>query len=166
MKHKTVLSFDDLRDDFSRYEVRPRSANQQKYWKLLKDDKKSIVIAHGPAGCGKTLLATQNGIDQMKLQKIDSAFSAKTAKKLNFRPDLKSSSYDIKGVKSGYNFYQAMRVSVGVFLDQQGKVVTEAQAALADSNRLLAEGNFRDLELKILKSIDEEAGIGGEACPA
>tara|TARA_R110000765_G_scaffold350098_1_gene440185 strand:- start:126 stop:713 length:588 start_codon:yes stop_codon:yes gene_type:complete len=38
---------------------------------MLKDDKKSIVIAHGPAGCGKTLLATQNGIDLMKLQKIE-----------------------------------------------------------------------------------------------
>jgi phosphate starvation-inducible protein PhoH and related proteins len=62
MKHKTVLSFDDLRDDFSRYEVRPRSANQYKYWNLL---------AHGPAGCGKTLLATQNGIDLLKLQKIE-----------------------------------------------------------------------------------------------
>ena len=71
MKNKTVLSFDDLRDDFSRYEVRPRSANQHKYWNMLKDDKKSIVIAHGPAGCGKTLLATQNGIDLMKLQKIE-----------------------------------------------------------------------------------------------
>lgn len=70
MKHKTVLSFDDLRDDYSRHEVKPRSANQHKYWNMLKDDKKSIVIAHGPAGCGKTLLATQNGIDLMKLQKI------------------------------------------------------------------------------------------------
>jgi len=39
-------------------------------------------------------------MDRMKLQKIDSAFSAKTAKKMNIRPDLKSSSYDIKGVKS------------------------------------------------------------------
>jgi len=91
-------------------------------------------------------------MDRMKLQKIDSAFSAKTAKKMNIRPDLKSSSYDIKGVKSGYNFYQAMRVSVGVFLDQQGKVVTEAQAALDDSNRLLAEGNLTELELKRVKS--------------
>ena len=71
MKHKTVLSFDDLRDDFSRYEVKPRSPNQHKYWNMLKDDKKSIVIAHGPAGCGKTLLATQNGIDLLKLQKIE-----------------------------------------------------------------------------------------------
>ena len=71
MKHKTVLSFDDLRDDFSRFEVKPRSPNQHKYWQMLKDDKRSIVIAHGPAGCGKTLLATQNGIDLMKLQKIE-----------------------------------------------------------------------------------------------
>ena len=71
MKHKTVLSFDDLRDDFSRYEVKPRSPNQHKYWNMLKDDKKSIVIAHGPGGCGKTLLATQNGIDLLKLQKIE-----------------------------------------------------------------------------------------------
>ena len=43
MKHKTVLSFEDLRDDFSRFEVRPRSANQHKYWNMLKDDKKSIL---------------------------------------------------------------------------------------------------------------------------
>ena len=70
MKHKTVLSFEDLRDDFSRFEGRPRSANQHRYWNMLKDDKKSIIIAHGPAGCGKTLLATQNGIDLMKQQKI------------------------------------------------------------------------------------------------
>ena len=45
-----------------------------------------------------------------------------------------------------------MRVSGGVFLDQQGKVVTEAQAALDDSNRLLAEGNLTELELKRVKS--------------
>jgi len=71
MRHKTVLSFQDLRDEFSRYQVQPRSPNQHKYWNMLKDSKKSIVIAHGPAGCGKTLLATQNGIDLMKLQKIE-----------------------------------------------------------------------------------------------
>ena len=71
MRHKTVLSFQDLRDDYSRFQVQPRSPNQHKYWNMLKDDKKSIVIAHGPAGCGKTLLATQNGIDLLKLQKIE-----------------------------------------------------------------------------------------------
>ena len=70
MKHKTVLSFDELRDEFSN-SIKPRTTNQKLYWDLLKDDTKSIVIAHGPAGSGKTLLATQNGIDLMKLQKIE-----------------------------------------------------------------------------------------------
>ena len=70
MKHKTVLSFDELRDEFSNH-IKPRTTNQKLYWNLLKDDTKSIVIAHGPAGSGKTLLATQNGIDLMKLQKIE-----------------------------------------------------------------------------------------------
>ena len=70
MKHKTVLSFNELRDEYIN-EIRPRTANQKKYWNMLADDSKSIVIAHGPAGCGKTLLATQNGIDLMKLQKIE-----------------------------------------------------------------------------------------------
>ena len=93
MKNKTVLSFDDLRDDFSRYEVRPRSANQHKYWNMLKDDKKSIVIAHGPAGCGKTLLATQNGIDLMKLQKIEKIVITRPVvgadEEIGFLPDIK-----------------------------------------------------------------------------
>ena len=71
MKNKTILSFDDLRDEYSRNEVKPRSYNQHQYWQMLQDDAKSVVIAHGPAGSGKTLLATQNGIDLMKLQKID-----------------------------------------------------------------------------------------------
>ena len=70
MKHKTVLSFDELRDEFSNH-IKPRTTNQKLYWNLLKDDTKSIVIAHGPAGSGKTLLATQNGIDLMNLQKIE-----------------------------------------------------------------------------------------------
>ena len=69
MKHKTVLSFEDLRDEYSRYAVKPRSNNQRKYWELLQNPTKSIVIAHGPAGCGKTLL--QNGIDLLKIQRID-----------------------------------------------------------------------------------------------
>jgi len=71
MKHKTVLSFEDLRDEYSRYAVKPRSNNQRRYWELLQNPSKSIVIAHGPAGCGKTLLATQNGIDLLKIQRID-----------------------------------------------------------------------------------------------
>ena len=77
MKHKTVLSFEDLRDEYSRYAVKPRSNNQRKYWELLQNPTKSIVIAHGPAGCGKTLLATQNGIDLLKIRKFRGNFGFK-----------------------------------------------------------------------------------------
>ena len=35
------------------------------------------------------------------------------------------------------------------------------EASLAPLNT-----QIRDLELKVLKSVDQEAGIGGEACPA
>ena len=70
-RKKTVLSFQELQNEYSRYEVKPRSINQQTYWNMLRDDQTSIVIAHGPAGSGKTLLATQYGIDLMKLQRIE-----------------------------------------------------------------------------------------------
>ena len=38
--------------------------------------------------------------------------------------------------------------------------------ATTDASLSPLNKQIRDLELKILKSIDEEAGIGGEACPA
>ena len=38
--------------------------------------------------------------------------------------------------------------------------------ATTDASLTPLNKQIRDLELKILKSIDEEAGIGGEACPA
>ena len=70
MKHKTVLSFDELRDEFSN-SIKPRTTNQKLYWDLLKDDTKSIVIAHGPAGSGKTLLAVQVALDMLKIMVQD-----------------------------------------------------------------------------------------------
>jgi phosphate starvation-inducible PhoH-like protein len=44
----------------------PRNMTQEKYIKALNDDKQSIVFAMGPAGTGKTLLATQYAIRQLK----------------------------------------------------------------------------------------------------
>ena len=38
--------------------------------------------------------------------------------------------------------------------------------ATTDASLSPLNKQIRDLELKILKSIDQEAGIGGEACPA
>ena len=40
----------------------PRNENQKIYLQKLQDDAKSIVLAIGPAGTGKTMLAVQHGI--------------------------------------------------------------------------------------------------------
>jgi phosphate starvation-inducible protein PhoH and related proteins len=50
--------------------VIPRTMNQEKYAAAL-HSKKPIVFAIGPAGCGKTLLACQVGLHQLKHQDYD-----------------------------------------------------------------------------------------------
>ena len=44
----------------------PRNFNQETYLSLLLDPNKSIIIASGPAGTGKTLLAMQSAIKSLK----------------------------------------------------------------------------------------------------
>lgn len=48
-----------------------RSPNQQIYLQKLQDETKSIVLAIGPAGTGKTMLAVQNGIKQFQEGLVD-----------------------------------------------------------------------------------------------
>lgn len=51
----------------------PKSVNQKKYVDLLTDKEKSLIVALGPAGCGKTLFACSHAIESLKsgeIQKI------------------------------------------------------------------------------------------------
>lgn len=54
----------------NRVEIIPRSLNQEHYLSLLLDSRKSIVIATGPAGTGKTLLAMMAAIKALKERQI------------------------------------------------------------------------------------------------
>jgi phosphate starvation-inducible PhoH-like protein len=54
----------------SRVEIIPRNLNQEHYLSLLLDQTKSIIIATGPAGTGKTLLAMQAAIKALKERQI------------------------------------------------------------------------------------------------
>lgn len=54
----------------NKVEIIPRSINQENYLALLLDPTKSIVIATGPAGTGKTLLAMQAAIKALKERQI------------------------------------------------------------------------------------------------
>ena len=46
--------------------IYPKTPNQIEYNNLLTDDKNSVVVAVGPAGCGKTLLACNEAIRQLE----------------------------------------------------------------------------------------------------
>ena len=51
----------------------PKSENQKKYVELLTNPEKSLIVALGPAGCGKTLFACSHAIESLKrgdIQKI------------------------------------------------------------------------------------------------
>jgi len=52
-------------------EIIPRNLNQERYLELLLDNDTSIIIATGPAGTGKTLLAMQAAIRALKNKEID-----------------------------------------------------------------------------------------------
>lgn len=47
-------------------ELIPRSVSQEHYIELLKNNRKTIIFAIGPAGTGKTMLAVQMAIKQLK----------------------------------------------------------------------------------------------------
>lgn len=50
--------------------ILPRNINQEQYIELLEDYDKSIVFATGPAGTGKTLIATLYAIQQLRAKNI------------------------------------------------------------------------------------------------
>ena len=54
----------------NRVEIIPRNLAQEHYLSLLLDQSKSIIIATGPAGTGKTLLAMQAAIKALKERQI------------------------------------------------------------------------------------------------
>jgi phosphate starvation-inducible PhoH-like protein len=54
-----------------RVQIYPKNLNQESYLLKLNDPKKMIVFAIGPAGTGKTMLAVQWAIDQLKYGSAD-----------------------------------------------------------------------------------------------
>jgi len=52
--------------DYREVAIKPRNAKQEAYFKLLEAPKPSIVIAYGPAGTGKTMIACHVGIRNLQ----------------------------------------------------------------------------------------------------
>ena len=52
-----------------RVQIYPKNLSQETYLLKLNDPQKMIIFAIGPAGTGKTMLAVQHAIDQLKMGK-------------------------------------------------------------------------------------------------
>lgn len=72
-KTNNVTSIESYRPQVTRktrVEIIPRSLNQEQYLSLLMNEKKSIIIASGPAGSGKSLMAMLTSIKALKERQI------------------------------------------------------------------------------------------------
>jgi phosphate starvation-inducible PhoH-like protein len=58
-KHRTIKSF------------QPKTENQKAFLELMRDDEVDIIIAIGPAGTGKTMLACYAAIEAIRLEKVN-----------------------------------------------------------------------------------------------
>jgi phosphate starvation-inducible protein PhoH len=50
---------------------KPKTINQQKYLQAIENENTKLLIAHGPAGTGKTLFACVSAIELLKNNNID-----------------------------------------------------------------------------------------------
>ena len=105
------------------------------------------------SGLATHMLIWDYRMDRLKFLKIDDSFIAITAKKMNVKPDIKSGSYKAAGVKQGYSFYQALRVSVKVLLDKTGEIEESAMHEIEHNKNLLTEGKLNEVSFK--KAIDK-----------
>ena len=66
-----VISINKNQQIRPRIKIYPKNLNQEDYLIKLNDPKKMIIFAIGPAGTGKTMLAVQWAIDQLKNHSVD-----------------------------------------------------------------------------------------------
>lgn len=66
-----IIKFNDSPKTKKRVEIIPRNVQQEQYLVTLEDPTKDIVIAVGPAGCGKSLIATMFAIRELRMGNIE-----------------------------------------------------------------------------------------------
>lgn len=70
-KFNVVPMFSEQQTKKKKVELLPRNLHQEHYLDLLTDNRNSVVFATGPAGTGKTLLATLYAIKMLQEGQID-----------------------------------------------------------------------------------------------
>ena len=97
-------------------------------------------------------------MDRMRWTKIDSKLISETASKMKMDTTLKSGSYDVKGNKAGYSFWQTLKFATKTFLDAEGNIVAESTEEIQQNRQMLSEGVINEGKFKdILKAIYTKA---------
>lgn len=70
-QESNVINLEKRLSKRPRVQIYPKNLNQENYLLKLNDSNKKIIFATGPAGTGKTMLAVQWAIDQLKFGDAD-----------------------------------------------------------------------------------------------
>jgi len=110
------------------------------------------------AGEATHMLIWDYRMDRMRWTKIDSKLISETASKMKMDTTLKSGSYDVKGDKAGYSFWQTLKFATKTYLDAEGNVVAEAKEEIVQNRQMLSEGVINEFKFKdTLKKIYTKA---------
>lgn len=71
LQHNVINISQRLEEKRKRVQIYPKNLSQESYLLKLNDPQKMIIFAIGPAGTGKTMLAVQWAIDQLKYGEAD-----------------------------------------------------------------------------------------------
>ena len=110
------------------------------------------------AGEATHMLIWDYRMDRMRWTKIDSKLISETASKMKMDTTLKSGSYDVKGDKAGYSFWQTLKFATKTYLDAEGNVVAKATEEIQQNRQMLSEGVINEFKFKdTLKKIYTKA---------
>jgi len=110
------------------------------------------------AGEATHMLIWDYRMDRMRWTKIDSKLISETASKMKMDTTLKSGSYDVKGDKAGYSFWQTLKFATKTYLDAEGNVVAKTTEEIQQNRQMLSEGVINEGKFKdTLKAIYTKA---------
>ena len=110
------------------------------------------------AGEATHMLIWDYRMDRMRWTEIDKNLISQTASKMKMDTTLKSGSYDVKGDKAGYSFWQTLKFATKTYLDAEGNVVAKATEEIQQNRQMLSEGVINEFKFKdTLKKIYTKA---------
>ena len=101
-------------------------------------------------GRANVMLAWDYSMKVLQYHKIKQTgpYTSKVAKEMKMTANMKSGSYDIKGVKAGYSFFQTVRLTISTAFQKTDELNEAYFDAVAHQQELLTEGTISEAKLK------------------